>query len=115
MLQVFSPTNVIFAGVGVFLLVCILPNAYACRFNTNISQAFKNIRTRQEALVDTFERLETFFRLLERYTRTEAPSNEGMVDTIMVIMIDVLSILAIATEEIKQTRTSKYLLYNRMS
>ena len=55
-----------------------------------------------------FERIEAFFRRLDTYTKV-AP-NEGMVDTITAIMVEILNILAIATKEIKQDRTSKPLL-----
>jgi hypothetical protein len=55
-----------------------------------------------------FERIEAFFRRLDIYT--EVAPNQGMVDTIMEIMVQVLDILAIATEEIKRGRMSKSLL-----
>jgi hypothetical protein len=76
-------------------------------FNTNILQAAKDLRAGQDALVDIFERIETFFRRLEIYT--SVPPNEEMVDAITAIMVEVLSILAIATKEIRQGRTSKSL------
>ena len=50
-----------------------------------------------------------FFRRLEIYT--ELPSTMEMMDMIVQIMVEVLSILGIATREIKQGRISKYLLY----
>ena len=56
-----------------------------------------------------FERIEAFFRRLDTYT--EVAPNEGMVDTITAIMLEVLNILAIATKEIKQGRISKHFLY----
>lgn len=79
------------------------------QFNIKISQASKDVRAGRDALVDIFERIETFFRRLEIYT--EVPPNREMVDTITTIMVEVLSILAIATKEMKQGRTSKSLLY----
>jgi hypothetical protein len=57
--------------------------------------------------------MEAFFRRLEIYI--EVPPNQEMTDTITTIMVEVLSILAIATKEIKQGRTSKYLLYKNFS
>jgi hypothetical protein len=50
-----------------------------------------------------------FFRRLEIYT--EVPPAMEMMDIIVQIMVEVLSILGIATKEIKQGRMSKYLLY----
>jgi hypothetical protein len=53
--------------------------------------------------------MENFFQRLEVYTEV-APSPE-MMDIIMKIMVEVLSILAIATKEIKQGRTSEFFTY----
>jgi hypothetical protein len=50
-------------------------------------------------------RIENFFRRLESYT--EVPPTAAMTDVIAKIMIEVLSILAIATKEIKQRRSSE--------
>jgi hypothetical protein len=55
-----------------------------------------------------FERIEAFFQRLDIYTKV-AP-NQGMIDTITAIMVEVLNILAISTKEIKQGRMSKSLL-----
>jgi hypothetical protein len=55
-----------------------------------------------------FERIEAFFGRLDTYT--EVAPNQGMLDTITAIMIEVLNILAIATKEIKRGRISKSLL-----
>jgi hypothetical protein len=56
-----------------------------------------------------FERLEAFFRRLDVYTKV-AP-NEGMMDTITAIMVEVVNFIGIVTKEIKQGRTSKRFLY----
>ncbi|KAI0277625.1 hypothetical protein BGY98DRAFT_605869 [Russula aff. rugulosa BPL654] len=87
----FPPANVIFAGVGVLL------------------STVKNIRAGKDTLVDIFERIEKFFRRVEVYT--EAQPTSGMMDIIIQIIVEVLSILGIATKEIKQSRLSKYSLY----
>jgi hypothetical protein len=49
--------------------------------------------------------MESFFRRLEIYT--EVPPTMEMMDTIILIMVEVLSILGIATKEIKQGRMSE--------
>ncbi|KAI0262276.1 hypothetical protein BGY98DRAFT_1182286, partial [Russula aff. rugulosa BPL654] len=85
----FSPAKVIFAGVGVLL------------------SAAMDVRASQETLIDIFERMETFFQRLEIYTRVSPPLE--MIDIIVRIMVEVLSILAAATKEIKQGRMKKYL------
>ena len=60
-------------------------------------------------IVDIFERIECFFRRLEIYT--EVPPTPEMTDIIVQIMVEVLSILGIATKEIKQGRTSELYLH----
>jgi hypothetical protein len=62
-------------------------------------------RASQDTLVDIFERMENFFQRLEVYTEV-SPTPE-MMDIIVKIMVDVLSILGTATKEIKQGRTSE--------
>ena len=68
-------------------------------------QAAKDVRASQNTLVDIFERIESFFRRLEVYT--EVPPTTEMMDTIIKIMVEVLSILGIAMKEIKQGRLSE--------
>jgi len=56
-------------------------------------------------LIDLFGRIETFFRRLESYT--EVRPTAAMTDIIVKIMVEILSILAIATKDIKQRRASE--------
>jgi hypothetical protein len=64
-----------------------------------------DVRASQDTLIDVFERVENIFRRLETYA--EVPPTAEMMDIIMKIMVAVLSILAIATKETKQGRTSE--------
>ena len=73
--------------------------------NTYISQAVKDVRKSQDTLVDIFERIEMFFRRLEVYI--EVPPTTEMIDVVIQIVVEVLSILGIATKEIKQSRISE--------
>jgi hypothetical protein len=57
-------------------------------------------------LIDIFVRIEGFFKRLESYTAV--PPTAAMTDVIVKIMMEILSILAIATKEIKQGRSSEY-------
>ena len=68
-------------------------------------QAAKDVRASQDALFETFERLEAYFQRLEIYT--ESALDQKMVDAITKIMTEVLNIIGIATKEMKQGRTSK--------
>ena len=78
-------------------------------YNKYISQTIKDVRAGKDTLVDVFERIELVFRRLEIYAEVQ-PTTE-MMDMIIQIMVEVLSILGIATKEIKQGRMSKYWLY----
>ncbi|KAN0129963.1 hypothetical protein V8E53_012218 [Lactarius tabidus] len=86
---IFSPANVISAGIGILF------------------QAAKDVGASEEALADLFDRIENFFKRLESYT--EVPPTNAMTDIIVKIMVEVLNIFAIATKEIKQGRTKKFL------
>ena len=57
-------------------------------------------------LVDIFVHIGVFFKRLESYT--EVPPTAAMTDVIVEIMVEILSILAIATKEISQGRTSEF-------
>ena len=77
------------------------------------SQAAKDVRASQDALFETFERLEAYFQRLEIYT--ESALDQKMADTITKIMAEVLNIIGIATKEMKQGRTSKSSRYKVVS
>ena len=105
-LQVFSPAKVIFAGAGVLLLVSTCRYLFAIAHCSDIlgSQAAKDVKESQDALIDVFERIENFFKRLETYT--EVRPTAAMTEIIVHIMVEVLGILAISTKEIKQGRSS---------
>ena len=66
-----------------------------------------DVRAGQETLIDIFERMENFFRRFEIYTNV-SPTPE-MMDMIVKVMVEMLSVLAIATKEVKESRTSNFL------
>jgi len=75
-------------------------------FDINVFfQAATAIGTDQGVLIDLFERIEDFFRRLEVYIEVQ-PTAE-MVEVIVKITVEVLFILAIATKEVKQSKTSE--------
>jgi hypothetical protein len=59
----------------------------------------------QDVLIDIFVRIESFFKRLETYT--EVRPTAAMTDVIVKIVIEVLSILAISTKQIRQGRSSE--------
>jgi hypothetical protein len=73
--------------------------------DTEFGQAAKGVEKSQDVLVDLFEHVENFFKRLESYT--EMWPTDAMTDIIVKVMVEVLSILAIATKEIKQGRASE--------
>ncbi|KAH9055830.1 hypothetical protein EDB83DRAFT_2552617 [Lactarius deliciosus] len=87
---IFAPSNVVFSGIGILL------------------QAVKDVRASQDALGDIFGRMEYFFKRLEAYI--EIRPTVAMIDIVVKIMVEVLSILGIVTKEIRQGKMKKYLV-----
>ncbi|KAH9988615.1 hypothetical protein BJV77DRAFT_732211 [Russula vinacea] len=85
----FPPANAIFAGIGVLLL------------------AAKDASSSKDKLIDLFNRIERFLGRLEVYTSI-IPTT-AMTDIIVEIMVEVLTILGIATKEVKGGGLKKYL------
>ena len=81
----------------------------AVHCNTNDFQTAKAVHADQDSLFDIFECIEAFFRRLDIYI--EVAPNQGMMDTITAIMVEVLNFIGIATKEVQQSRTSKRFLY----
>ena len=105
----FSPAKVIFAGIGVLLLVNdLLLYLHAGSYNVQWRKAAKDLHESQSTLVEILEQIENFFRRLEIYA--EVPPTPAMKDTMVKIMVEVLGILAIATKEMKQSRASELTL-----
>ena len=98
--------------MGVLLSVRIIFDSFVWTVdycNNYISQAAKDARAGEDALIDIFERIEMFFRRLEIYT--ELPPTKEMTEITVQIMVEVLCILGIATKKIRQSRISKFLPY----
>jgi hypothetical protein len=63
------------------------------------------VRASHDALVELFERIESFFRRLALYTQISLTTE--MAGVLVTIMSEVLSILSIATKEVKRKRASE--------
>ncbi|KAN0118153.1 hypothetical protein V8E52_005414 [Russula decolorans] len=85
----FPPANIIFTGIGVLLL------------------AAKDVRASRDKLIDLFSSIERFFQRLAIYTGITPTT--AMTDIIVDIMVEVLTILATATKEVKCGRLKKFL------
>ena len=81
--------------------------------NANILQGFKKVRLDRDALLDISKLMEAFLRRLEIYS--EVSLSQGLVDTIMEIMVGILCILAIVVKEMKHDRMCKSLLYRHIA
>lgn len=82
------------------MFLCVRP------FNTDILQAAKEVRASHEVLVDLFERIQFFPKRLAVHTQISLTND--MVEILVKIVAEVLSILSIATKEIQQSRTGGY-------
>jgi hypothetical protein len=74
----------------------------------------KDVRASHDALVELFERIENVFRRLGVYTQISLTTE--MAEVFVKIVAEVLSILSIATKEVKRKRASEFLqviLYTR--
>ena len=68
-------------------------------------QAAQDATASQDKLIKIFNRIEHFFRRLEIYTGVTPTM--AMTDIVVEIMVEVLTILAIATKELKRGRLSE--------
>jgi hypothetical protein len=88
-----------------------LPRSHCARHcDTGVSQAAKDVNASQDVLVDLFAHIDSFIMRLESYK--DIPPNHAMMDMIVKIMVEVISILSIATAEIKQRRRSERIVGN---
>ncbi len=65
----------------------------------------KDASASRDKLIDIFNRIERFFHRLEIYTSITPTT--AMTDIIVEIMVEVLTILAITTKEVKRGRFSE--------
>ena len=68
-------------------------------------QTASDVSSSYDALVDLFECIGNFLKRLRIYT--ELPLTPSMTDIVVKIMVELLSVLALATKQTKQGRFSK--------
>ena len=95
-----------FAAFAVLLAVRLLLHSSVYRhIDIRVSQAVKDVSASYDALVDLFESIERFLARLSVYTTmTLTPL---MIDTVVKIMVEIISTLALATKQVKQGRLSE--------
>lgn len=100
-----------FTAIDVLLAVCPLNahfNQVPC--DVGLCQAASGVTSSYGALLELFERLGNFLQRLEIYMTI--PPTTMMTDIIVKILTEVLSVLGLATKELKQGRFSKcFILY----
>jgi hypothetical protein len=102
--QAFPPANAIFAGIGVLLSVGVVHLSLVQPILTP-PQAAKDASASRDKLIEILNRIERFFHRLEIYTGI-TPTTE-MTEMIVEIMVEVLTILGIATKEVNRGRFSE--------
>ena len=70
-----------------------------------VCQAASAVASSHDGLIDLFKSLENFLKRLEIYTKI--PPTPIMADMIIKIMLELLSVFALATKQIKQRRFSE--------
>ena len=107
-LQSFPPAKAIFAGIGILLGVCVLigfTQASPCDIYF-LHQAIKDVGKSYDAIVELFESFESFLKRLDIYTRI--PSTAAMKDITIKILIELLSTISLAIQQVKQGRLSEH-------
>ena len=106
--QVLSPANVIFVAIGVLLSVRIFLDLHALSVVTlKLFQLAQSVSANLDALINIFTRIQHLFRRLETYT--EVPPTKSIKEMNEKVMLAVLSIFTLVTEEIKQGRASEWI------
>ena len=85
--------------------MCILWLSPPTYILIRVPQAADGVSSSYDALVDLFECIGNFLKRLRIYT--DVPMSPSMTDIIVKIMVELLSVFALATKQIKQGRLSK--------
>lgn len=103
----FPPAKAIFAGVGVLLAVRVAFTMCFKVYPIEVFQAAKGVSTSHDALIDLFECFEQYLSRLKIFT--EIPSAMG--ELLIKIMVELLGVLALVTQQIKLGRFSEFVLH----
>ncbi|KAF8266573.1 hypothetical protein EI94DRAFT_1701648 [Lactarius quietus] len=86
----FPPAQAIFAGIGVLL------------------SSIKDVSASYDALIDLFEFMESFLQRLDIYANI--PPTAAMTEILLKILIELLSTLALVTQQVKQGRLTQHVV-----
>lgn len=98
----------VFSGIGFLLMVCIgLSLLLADSCDTKVyHQTAKDISTSYNALIDLFDCIGSFLKRLQIHKSFST----GMTEIAVRIMAELLSVLALATKQVKTGRFSEFFL-----
>ena len=105
MVQAFPPSKVIFVGIGVLLSVCTFAVAVRGPFSSPTFIGGKKCEREPRCARRTLERIENFFSRLALYTQVSFTTK--MAGVLVKVVSEVLSILSIATKEVRRKRASE--------
>ena len=107
----FPPAKAVFSAIDILLSVRISLVISALHlFHLQNCQTAKDVRESYDALVDVFECIDNFLRRLNIYT--EIPLTPAMTEMFIKIMAELITVLALATKQMKQGRFSMSSLAN---
>lgn len=99
----------IFVGIAILLAVYLSSSDLSvCLPNIRVSQALKDVSASYDALVDLFEFLEKSLSKIR--ICTEIPLTEAFKKVLVEILVELLSTLALATQQVKQGQFSESVL-----
>ena len=86
--------------------LCVLSNRSHWKepYEYHCAQAIKDVSASYDAVVDLFESTESFLRRLDIYAKI--PLTTAMTEIVVKILVELLSTLALATQQVKQGRLS---------
>jgi hypothetical protein len=89
---------------SLFVPLIALLNQFLC--DIRVCQAASGVTSSYDALLNLFECLGNFLKRMEIYTTI--PPTPILTEVVVKIMVELLSVLALASKQIKQGRFSKY-------
>jgi hypothetical protein len=99
----------IHTGLGILLSVCAFRSSLSAHLrDTQTYQAVKGVLDDYDTLADLLESVEHFLNRLDIYTKI--PPTVGMTEMIVKILVELLSILALATKQLQQGKLSESVL-----
>jgi hypothetical protein len=99
----------IHTGLGILLSVCAFHSSLSAHLrDIQTSQAVKGVLDDYDILADLLESVEHFLNRLDIYTKI--PPTVSMTEIIIKILVELLSVLALATKQLQQGKLSESVL-----